>query len=100
MSSNDATNGSASADPEAPKIEFPCLYPIKVIGTAVDNFQQLVLEVFEKHAGKVDAEAIRIQNSSKANYLSITVTINATGKEQLQDIFEDLKALESVKMVL
>lgn len=100
MSNDKQPKDSAGGDQEAPKIEFPCSYPIKVIGNAVEDFQELVLAVFEKHAGKIAADSIRIQKSSKSNYLSITVTIIATGKEQLQRIFDDLKTLDCVKMVL
>ncbi|CAN0507950.1 unnamed protein product, partial [Discosporangium mesarthrocarpum] len=54
----------------------------------------------ERHTGKIDADLIKVQNSRKNNYLSVTVTIAATGEEQLQNIFSDLKAIDSVKMVL
>ena len=82
---------SGSNDQEAPKIEFPCLYPIKVIGIAVDNFQTIVVEAIEYHAGNITLDLIKVQTSRKSNYLSVTGTIAATGEEQLQDIFQDLK---------
>lgn len=85
---------------EVPRIEFPCLYPIKIIGRAEHRFEELVVEMVERHTGKIDAELIRIQTSRKNNYLSVTVTIAATGEEQLQNIFTDLKTIDSVKMVL
>jgi len=87
-------------DAEPPKIEFPCLYPIKIIGVACEQFQQIVIEVVERHTGKITEELISIRRSSKDQYLSVTVTIAATGKEQLENIFEDLKQVEHVKMVL
>lgn len=85
---------------EAPKIEFPCLYPIKIIGRSVEGFQATVIEVVERHTGDLDADLINIQASAQSNYLSVRVTIAATGEEQLRNLFEDLKALESVKLVL
>jgi len=85
---------------EAPKIEFPCLYPIKIIGRSVEGFQTTVIEVVERHTGDLDADLINIQASAQSNYLSVRVTIAATGEEQLRNLFEDLKALESVKLVL
>jgi putative lipoic acid-binding regulatory protein len=85
---------------EAPKIEFPCLYPIKIIGRSVEGFQATVIEVVERHTGDLDANLINVQSSAQSNYLSVRVTIAATGEEQLRNLFEDLKALESVKLVL
>ena len=83
-----------------PKIEFPCLYPIKVIGYAVDAFRPQVLKVIERHTGALDPDLIQLRPSKHSNYLSITVTIAATGEVQLQSIFSSLKEIESVKLVL
>ena len=91
---------SGLSDQEAPKITFPCLYPIKIIGKAVGDFQESVLEVIERHTGTITSDLIKVQSSRKQNYLSVTVTIAATGEGQLQNIFQDLKKIESVKMVL
>lgn len=88
------------AEQEAPKIEFPCLYPIKIIGVASVDFQEVVLETVEKHTGKISADLIELQPSKKMTYVSVRITIAATGVDQLQSIFEDLKAIESVKMVI
>ena len=85
---------------ERPKIEFPCLYPIKIIGYAVDNFKELVTSRVEGHTGPIDSELVTVRSSRKTNYISVNITIAATGEEQLSKIFEDLKKIESVKMVL
>lgn len=89
-----------SAEQEAPKIEFPCLYPIKIIGVASIEFQEEVITVVERHAGKISSELIELQASKKNTYVSVRITIAATGVDQLQNLFDDLKTLESVKMVL
>ncbi|MDG2421161.1 MAG: DUF493 domain-containing protein [Gammaproteobacteria bacterium] len=89
-----------STGEKPPKIEFPCLYPIKIIGYAVIDFEETVLTVIERYAGPVAKDLIKAKSSRKNNYLSITVTIAATGEEQLHSIFQDLKKIESVKMVL
>ena len=89
-----------SSGPELPKIEFPCLYPIKIIGHAVKDFEETVLVVIERYAGPIAKDLIKAKSSRKSNYLSVTVTITATGEEQLRSIFQDLKKLKSVKMVL
>ena len=85
---------------ERPKIEFPCLYPIKIIGYAVDNFKELVTSRVEGHTGPIDSDLVTVRSSRKNNYISVNITIAATGEEQLSKIFEDLKKIKSVKMVL
>ena len=85
---------------KAPKIEFPCLYPIKIIGLAAAGFQTEVVSIVERHTGKISAELIKARPSKQENYLSVTVTIAATGELQLRSIFTDLKLVKSVKMVL
>ncbi len=91
---------AGEVETEAPGIKFPCLYPIKIIGIADPAFQSTVIEAVERHTGFIDSELIRNKPSKLSNYLSITVTIAATGEDQLRSIFTDLKAIESVKLVL
>ena len=88
------------SDQEAPKIEFPCDYPIKIMGVAGTELHTVVKEVMIKHAPGYDETRISVRDSNKGNYQSITVTITATGVDQLQAIFTDLKISEHVKMVL
>ena len=85
---------------DPPKIEFPCLYPIKIIGVASTDFQDEVVTIVEKHAGKISSELMELQASKKNTYVSVRITIAATGVDQLQNLFDELKTLESVKMVL
>jgi len=89
-----------NAEIEAPKIEFPCLYPIKIIGVASVEFHEEVITVVERHAGKVPSDLVELQPSKKNTYVSVRITIAATGVDQLQNLFDELKTLESVKMVL
>lgn len=90
-----------SSNKEPPKIEFPCPnYPIKVLGKASDEYRDAVLDIMEKHAPGFDRSKVRIQGSSKGTFHSVTVFIEATGVEQLTNIFEDLKKHPSTKMVL
>ena len=85
---------------EAPRIEFPCSYPIKIIGKATAGYEQEVISIVEKHAGKIATDRIQIHPSKRQNYLSVNVTIVATGEDQLRKLFQDLKTIKSVKMVL
>jgi len=89
------------SDPEAPKIEFPCEdYLIKIMGVAGGGFREAALNIIEKHAPGFDASRVKVKPSSAGKYESITVYITATGEPQLKAIFEDLKRLPEMRMVL
>ena len=85
---------------EPPKIEFPCEYPIKVLGRSSDGYHGLVVEIFERHAPGFDRETIVVKDSSKGTFTSITITITATGPEQLKALHEELMATGQVQMVI
>lgn len=85
---------------EPPKIEFPCRYPIKVMGVAGDAFRSATIDIFEKHAGKIAETDITIRASNGGNYEALTITITAQGIEHLQAIFADLKEHPLVRLVL
>ena len=87
-------------EPEAPKIEFPCEYPIKVLGVSSEAYEGLILEVFERHAPGFDQQTLAAKTSRNGTYTSITVTITATGTDQLQALHQDLLATGHVKMVI
>ena len=88
------------SEQDPPKIEFPCDYPIKVMGYACREFHEHVLTVMTRHAPGYDQSAVKVRDSRNGKFQSITVTITATGEPQLQAIFEDLKTSEQVQMVL
>ena len=85
---------------QPPRIEFPCPYPIKVMGVAGSELHTVVCSVMTRHDPAFDITSLSIRDSAQGNYQSVTVTIVATGTEQLQAIFADLKASPCVKMVL
>ena len=85
---------------EPPRIEFPCDYPIKSMGEACEEFRVHVLDVMERHAPGFDRKRVTVRDSRKGTWQSITVIITATGKEQLDAIFEDLKKSTRLRMVL
>ena len=88
-------------DVQAPKIEFPCPnYPIKVIGTAADDFAAMVTAILQKHAPDLDPATLVTRDSSNGRFMSVQLLITATGIEQLQAIHEDLRATGRVQMVL
>lgn len=90
----------SETSPEAPRIDFPCQYPIKVIGVAGDGFTEMVLEIVERHAPGVDASSVEIMDSKNGRFLSVRLIMTATGSEQLQALHLELKATGRVHMVL
>lgn len=85
---------------DPPKIEFPCSYPIKVMGDAAPDFKDFVVEVMAKHAGTISETDVSIRESRNGTFSSVTVTITATGVDQLTLIHEEFKLSSRVKMVL
>jgi putative lipoic acid-binding regulatory protein len=83
-----------------PTIDFPCDYPIKVMGKAGTLLQCHVIEVMNTHDPHFDETTVTIMDSRNGNWQSVRVTITATGEVQLKAIFEDLKASSLVQMVL
>lgn len=89
------------SDLPPPKIEFPCPgYTIRVMGEASAHFRAYVVEVFERHAPGFDRQTIKIRPSRNGRFESVNIVITATGTEQLQAIFVDLKKHPAVQMVL
>jgi len=91
-----------SSDPDAgdSPLSFPCAFPIKVMGRTQDGFAQAVLQVVQRHAPDFDAATLEMRASSGGNYLSLTATINATSRAQLDDLYRDLSSHPMVKLVL
>lgn len=85
---------------KAPKIEFPCDYPIKIMGDSHETFIDRVVAVVQNHAPELDKKKVKVKESSKGTFVSVTVVIKATGEQQLEAIFTELKTLDIVKMVL
>jgi hypothetical protein len=81
-------------------LAFPCTFPIKIMGRTQDGFAQTVVEVVRKHAPDFDAATLEMRTSSAGNYLSVTATVNATSRDQLDDLYRELVAHPMVAMVL
>jgi uncharacterized protein len=81
-------------------LEFPCAFPIKVMGRTQPGFAQQVVEVVQKHAPDFDASTLEMRASKAGNYLSLTATVNAQSREQLDDLYRALCAHPMVTMVL
>ncbi len=81
-------------------IDFPCDFPVKAMGLTSDTLHVTVLEIVRKHAPETKDEALKTRPSSNGKYLSVTVTVYATSKAQLDAIYIDLTACEHVLMAL
>jgi putative lipoic acid-binding regulatory protein len=81
-------------------LTFPCEFPIKVMGRTQDGFAQAIAAVVRTHAPDFDAATLEMRASAQGNYLSVTATINATSREQLDSLYRELTSHPMVAMVL
>jgi uncharacterized protein len=79
---------------------FPCSFPIKLMGRETTEFRQAVRELVEKHAGPLDDAAIESSLSRNGRFVSVTITIVAESREQLDSIYRDATAHDDVIMAL
>lgn len=71
-------------------LQFPCEFPIKVMGRDGDDFESRVLAIFERHLGSIDRARVNTRPSSSGNFLSVTVTFEAKSQEQLDALYREL----------
>ena len=89
-----------TSTPAETLLEFPCAFPLKIMGLACDALAQSVLEVVLHHAPDFDGATMEMRASSTGKYISLTCTINATSKPQLDDLYRELSSHPLVKVVL
>lgn len=81
-------------------LAFPCDFPIKVLGKRQAGFAQSIVDVVKRHAPDFDASTLEMRASREATYLSLTLTIRATSRAQLDDLYRELCDHPMVTMVL
>ena len=81
-------------------IEYPSEFPIKVMGLMQESFAQTIVEVVTLHDPTFHAGKMEMRPSTKGTYLSLTVTILAVNREQLDNLYRALSSHPMVKMVL
>jgi putative lipoic acid-binding regulatory protein len=81
-------------------LEFPCDFPIKVMGSKQDGFAQAICEVVLQYAPDFDVATMEMRPSKAGNYLSLTCTVRATSKAQLDALYRQLSGHPMVKVVL
>jgi len=90
----------AEIPPEKSLIEYPSLFPIKVMGANVDGFVHAVTQVAKNFDPAFDAGTVEIRPSSGGKYLGVTVTVTVTSREQLDELYRTLSTHPMVKVVL
>lgn len=85
---------------EKPLLVFPTPFPIKVMGRREEGYAQAVLGIVMRHAPDFDPATVEMRPSKAGNYLSVTVTINARSREQLDALYTELSGHPMVMMVL
>lgn len=87
-------------DTGTPKIEFPCRYPVKIMGTNTIDFVARVTSIVRDHAPELTEDDVSVKLSRSGKFCSATCVIMATGEPQLQALHEELRSFDAVSMVL
>jgi len=84
----------------APGFEFPCAYKIKAMGLDEPHFDALVVEIIRRHQPDIKEGAVSRKPSKAGKYVSVTVSIEAQSRQQLDAIYDDLTAHDKILMRL
>lgn len=81
-------------------IEYPSDFPIKVMGATHDEFAATIVDVVVAHDPSFHAGKVEMRPSSNGNYIGLTLTVRATSREQLDNLYRELSGHPMVKIVL
>lgn len=81
-------------------LAFPCTFPIKAVGAANGDFEAMVVDIVARHVPGLDLGTVRVRGSTGGKWVSVTLTIQATSKAQLDAIYRDLTAQAEVVWAL
>lgn len=81
-------------------IEYPSIFPIKAMGIKTDGYVAAVIAICRQFDPDLDESLVELRPSKAGNYLGVTVTVNATSREQLDELYRTLSAHPMVKVVL
>ena len=81
-------------------LEFPCAFPIKAMGRNGGIFEQTVQEIVFRHAAAWSDDSVQMRPSGAGNFVSVTITVRAESRQQLDRIYQDLTDCELVLMAL
>lgn len=96
-----STQPPSSSDPRKDTlIEYPSLFPIKVMGASHDGFVHAMVQVAQQFDPSFDAATVELRPSTGGKYLGVTLTVTATSREQLDNLYRALTSHPMVKIVL
>ena len=96
-----ARSPASATDPRKDSlIEYPSRFPIKVMGAKADGLVNTVTQIARQFDPAFDAATVELRDSKAGNYLGITITVTATSREQLDDLYRALTSHPLVKVVL
>jgi putative lipoic acid-binding regulatory protein len=81
-------------------LEFPCRFPVKAMGRNRDDFASVVSAIVLRHAEIFPGDRVTTNASGEGNFLSVTVTIEAKSRSQLDRIYTELTICDQVLMAL
>lgn len=93
-------NSTNTNDNDESLIVYPSDFPIKIMGLMQDDFAQTIVALILKYDPDFNANKLEMRPSSKGNYLSLTATVRATSRQQLDDLYRALSSHPMVKVVL
>ena len=88
------------APPGPSLIPYPSAFPIKVMGTQAEGFVEAIVHIAQQFDPAFDASTVELRPSKAGNYLGITITVTATSREQLDELYRTLSTHPMVKVVL
>jgi uncharacterized protein len=91
---------NAAIPPEKSLIEYPTAFPIKVMGANVDGFTEAIVAVARHFDPAFDDTTVESRPSKAGNYLGLTITVTATSREQIDELYRTLSTHPMVKVVL
>ena len=86
--------------PEQSLIEYPSRFPIKVMGANVDGFAAAIVSIARRFDPDYDEATLEVRPSKGSNYVGLTITVTATSREQLDELYRTLSTHPMVKVVL
>ncbi len=87
-------------NPEKSLIEYPCDFPIKVMGKNNPDFKSAVIHICQQFDPKFNVDSIEVRSSKENKYIGLTVSIHATSREQLDEVYRTLSTHPLVSVVL
>jgi putative lipoic acid-binding regulatory protein len=85
---------------EAPRFEYPCDFEIKAMGLDDGQLHEVVIEIVERHCDTIRMDTLRTRASSSGKYVSVSLTIVAQNRAQLDAIYDDLTSHDKILMRL